>query len=69
MICKFRELAVDISQRDAELQNVPACLSLRDLIRTRTSRRNGRDQEDPGRGRGEAGGREPMLTAHLLCAR
>lgn len=25
MICKFKELAGDISQKDAELQNVPAC--------------------------------------------
>lgn len=69
MICKFRELAVDISQRDTGLQSVHACLSLRDLIRTRTSSRNGRDQENPGRGRGEAGGREAMLTEHLLCAK
>lgn len=69
MICKFRELAVDIRQRDAGLQNVHACLSLRDLIRTRTSCRNGRDQENLGRGRGKTGGRELMLTEHLLCAR
>lgn len=50
MICKFKELAVDISQRDAEPQNLPACRREGPDWRQDVGR-NGSDQAGPpGRG-------------------
>lgn len=60
MICKFKELAVDISQRDAEPQNLPAC------HRERPDWKQDFTEEWPREGAGNAGARELVLAERLL---